>query len=278
VLVLLALACVSHTADVISDPPCDDGFTRAEDGNCYPAEGDPDTDADGDTDSDTDTDTDTTGTVDADGDGYTADADCDDGDASRHPDAVEICDGIDDDCDGSTDDEPLATFYRDADGDGFGDPSDTMTGCQAAAGYVSNDSDCDDAEPSAYPGAIDDTNDGIDNDCDGSVDEDWDACAAGIGSLELDPAETQYVTQAETFIMHVAGYGYVCAITCADWWLSVDGISNDRGASYEPLPYLVDGDAPLYVSAMDPNADSLSTCTLTTSAGDLTITVQFYEP
>ncbi|MFT4627583.1 MAG: hypothetical protein ACI8PZ_006269 [Myxococcota bacterium] len=43
------------------------------------------------------------GPVDADGDGYLSDEDCDDGDASVHPGALELCDGMDTDCDPGTD-------------------------------------------------------------------------------------------------------------------------------------------------------------------------------
>jgi hypothetical protein len=106
--------------------------------------------------------------ADADGDGYGDPAtlvsgcvappgaayvgtDCDDLDRTVFPGAGETCDGVDDDCDGATD-EPGAlggsTFFRDADGDGFGDESVSVEACSAPPGYVSDDTDCDDADPS----------------------------------------------------------------------------------------------------------------------------------
>ena len=42
--------------------------------------------------------------------------------------------------------------------------------CSPPAGYVSNNLDCDDSDASKYPGAVE-VCDGIDNDCDGEVDE-----------------------------------------------------------------------------------------------------------
>jgi hypothetical protein len=63
-------------------------------------------------------------------------------------------------------------LYRDADGDDFGDPGRSMPSCDGStvAGYVADHSDCDDAAASVHPGAVE-VCDGIDNDCNGLVDE-----------------------------------------------------------------------------------------------------------
>jgi hypothetical protein len=63
-------------------------------------------------------------------------------------------------------------FYRDADGDGFGDPAVSSSSCDGVAplGYVADYTDCNDAVGSAHPGAPEVVN-GIDDDCDGLVDE-----------------------------------------------------------------------------------------------------------
>ncbi len=105
--------------------------------------------------------------------GSPAPGDCDDNNAAVHPNATEICDGIDNNCDGQVDEGfPTVNYYRDADGDGYGTPNDVFAAkCSAPAGYVSAGNDCDDNNAAIHPGAIDDC-DGIDNDCDGQVDED----------------------------------------------------------------------------------------------------------
>ena len=47
-----------------------------------------------------------------------------------------------------------ATYYRDADGDTFGNATITATGCAAPAGYVSNNTDCNDANAAINPNTI----------------------------------------------------------------------------------------------------------------------------
>jgi hypothetical protein len=108
--------------------------------------------------------------TDNDGDGYLSDEDCDDSDPTVNPSAQELCDGFDNDCDSQADEGVQQTFYADSDGDGFGSEGITTEACEIPAGYVTNGSDCDDAQPSSHPGA-DEQCDGEDNNCDGEVDE-----------------------------------------------------------------------------------------------------------
>ena len=62
-------------------------------------------------------------------------------------------------------------LYEDADGDGYGNPDVTMIGTwtdrSRPSGWSDNGDDCNDAQPTAYPGAPEIRNDGNDQDCDG---------------------------------------------------------------------------------------------------------------
>jgi hypothetical protein len=98
---------------------------------------------------------------DGDGDGWGDDVacpyqDCDDGDLGFNPGADDICeDGIDQNCDGF--DAICWCPDTDDDGDGFGD------------GLACNPADCNDSDPSIYPGAVE-ACDSVDQDCDGLPD------------------------------------------------------------------------------------------------------------
>ncbi len=102
----------------------------------------------------------------------TQSGDCNDQDATIRPGQAETCNGIDDDCDGSRDNGlPFQDFYLDADGDGFGaSTSAPVNSCQTAVmGRVSNPGDCNDANPTIKPGAVELCNRTDDN-CDGQMD------------------------------------------------------------------------------------------------------------
>lgn len=66
---------------------------------------------------------------------------------------------------------PLITYYFDADGDGYGDPGYYLVSCYQYQGYVTDNTDCDDANLYIHPGAAEFCN-GIDDDCDGLLDAD----------------------------------------------------------------------------------------------------------
>jgi hypothetical protein len=62
--------------------------------------------------------------------------------------------------------------YRDADGDGYGAPGVTSGSCDGSlpAGFVENSADCNDGSAAIHPGSAETCN-GIDDDCDGTIDE-----------------------------------------------------------------------------------------------------------
>jgi hypothetical protein len=111
--------------------------------------------------------------ADEDGDGFPACEDCDDGATGVFPGADETCDEVDNDCDGEIDEADAVdatTLYADEDEDGYGADDEGVTSCEHPAGYVGDNSDCDDTDASEHPGA-DEVCDGDDDDCDGEIDE-----------------------------------------------------------------------------------------------------------
>ena len=105
--------------------------------------------------------------------GYAAEpTDCDDSDPEVRPSAVESCNARDDDCDGEIDDGvAIPAWHPDADGDRYGAASGAVVQCEGPAGFVDDDTDCDDANADVHPGASERCDGLLDDDCDGAIDE-----------------------------------------------------------------------------------------------------------
>ena len=119
--------------------------------------------------------------VDADGDGFgtsqtvsssnsspgagesSSDTDCDDMDANEYPGQ---------------------TWYADEDGDGFGDPSNTQVSCEQPAGFILNNTDCDDSDTAVNANGTDVAGSGVDANCDGNYLWFVDADGDGFGTSE----------------------------------------------------------------------------------------------
>jgi len=134
--------------------------------------------------------------------GYVEDStDCNDSESESNPNREEICDGIDNDCNGLIDDGlEIFRYYLDADADGFGDQFTFIDTCQASppTGYVNNLQDCNDQNDQLNPN-IAEVCDGIDNDCNGLIDDglelfryylDFDGDSFGEASVFVDTCIT----------------------------------------------------------------------------------------
>lgn len=169
--------------------------------------------------------------IDEDGDGYTSEEDCNDADPQVYPGAAERCDGLDNNCNGLADESLPLTAYPDADGDGFGQAGSAAS-CAGGAGTSTNASDCQDNNPSIYPGAPDPTGDGLDKSCDGD-----DGLAPSVGLSTSTFSKIQLALDAAKAGQTV----WVGPGTYLEYGLSMKGKAVKLMASHGPDNTTIDG-------------------------------------
>ena len=118
----------------------------------------------------------------------------------------------------------METYYADTDGDGFGNPSLSEYSCTQPEGFVKNSTDCDDTKVAIYPGAVDDTVDGIDQNCDG-IDGPVTSCAGA------DVISVKEICSSATTITWEVTNPSSCQVE-ARWELRKNSSTGDSSGSF----------------------------------------------
>jgi hypothetical protein len=100
---------------------------------------------------------------------------------------------------------PVASaYYADSDADGYGNPSISQLACAQPLGYVLNNTDCNDAVASTYPGAPELCNN-VDDNCSGFVDEGCPSTIAGEEPFNSLSAPSAMFSYCSSFYGTLAG-------------------------------------------------------------------------
>lgn len=188
---------------------------------------------------------DVTAKTDQDRDGVTVEqGDCNDSEVAVYPGALESCDGFDNNCDGQIDEGVKTIYYPDADEDGYGDGAVSIAACAQPTGYVLAASDCGDANPTQYPTA-DELCNGIDDNCDGQIDE------GSVCPATDDDADGDGFIATEECDDHAAAVHPGAVERCDN---QVDDNCNgqaDEGCAPPPDPVQIDDDKDGYTAQND---------------------------
>ncbi len=180
--------------------------------------------------------------------------DCNDAVASIYPGAVETCNGFDDDCDTQIDEGLLVAYYTDVDRDTYG-VGTAMSACTIPPGFASRAGDCDDTRSTRYPGAPE-LCDGLDNDCDSSIDEGaqsvtwyrdqdadtWGTSTQSLASCTVPPGYVQRAGDCNDTVAAIRpGADEICDGVDNDCDLLVDDADSVTGATRWYADHDVDG-------------------------------------
>ena len=181
------------------------------------------------------------GCVDADLDGRCVAVDCDDADPAVQD-----------------------LYFADRDGDGYGDPDSPSDSCVPRDGYVEDQSDCDDSRASVNPGQDEICND-IDDDCDGSSDQDSVDASSWSPDHDLDgygAADVQFwgCSPSPSYVHEHSDCNDLTALVNP----AADEVCNridddcdggvDEGGALDALTWYPDADADGYTGPGDPVA------------------------
>jgi hypothetical protein len=114
---------------------------------------------------------------DEDDDGVDVCDDCDDDDPDVFPGNTETCepgglgDQVDNDCFAGNASNGMLYWFRDDDGDGWGEEPPALWCGPPPDGYVASSGDCNDDDEEVSPSVVEVPGNGVDDDCDGDVDE-----------------------------------------------------------------------------------------------------------
>jgi hypothetical protein len=149
--------------------------------------------------------------------------DCNDSDPTVWPGAPEYCDEQDNDCDGQVDEDAVdaVVWYWDGDADRYGVAGTTLLACDPPGIFwASQAGDCDDSHPLVNPGAPE-VCDGLDNNCDGMVDND-----PVVGPRWYPDVDSDGFGDIDTWIIACTSPGFE--------WIDVGGDCDDADPEVYP--------------------------------------------
>ncbi|MFT3707642.1 MAG: MopE-related protein [Archangium sp.] len=129
------------------------------------------------------------------------------------------------DCDDNNPQAHTETWFRDLDGDGAGTAQDTVRACVQPSGYVRTADDCNDSldgGASIHPGGAEVcTSEGVDEDCDGTVDE---GCGCPMVGLTQACCGGRSIAHCEALDGGATQWGACDAVVATE---SCNGIDDD---------------------------------------------------